>query len=169
MGLGDFKFKRENRDEQEKKKLRQLEESKLKAEKDKANLIQTYYDLYKSKVSEAYKAASEELKGEFIPYYDKALEKSQFSYSGQLQLTPEFESKIKFLQIRTIFEPERKLITVTAIAPDQQDREFKKHIPGFQDTIEKFIELDLEDLFSKILDTVFLDDSTPERARLPKF
>jgi hypothetical protein len=156
MGIENFKKNLRQKEEQEAEKARIAKEKQEKLESEDKAYLDRFASIYKEDVVEVFKKIRAGLKGEFNVEFDHTVQPLQYSsLHGNLNLTSVKERRIAKINISIIGEGPRRLITIASTPYDKSGNEVKKEIGIFQDTVEKFLELNLEDKISEFLSAYY--------------
>jgi hypothetical protein len=157
MSIEQFLNDLDKKSQEHAKKLKGIEDAILKKEVEEKEFLVRFSSIYAEKIVKDFNEISTKLKEKFIVDYDRITREQQPDVKeGKIDISPKFESKIKTLAIVITAEANRRLITITGKAFDQNPKGIQESIVTFQDTLDKFLEIYIEDEISKILAKYFI-------------
>jgi hypothetical protein len=158
MSIDNFLNDLDKQGEEFKKKQKIAEDARLKRETEDSAFIQEFNSHYSREVTKIFKTLKEKLKERFVFVYDRTTASQQINvFAAVIQISPKFDTTIKTITVTIIGEAGRRLITISGNAIDVRNNEFKDGIVPFQDSFDKFKELDLDNEISKVLQKYFLN------------
>ena len=157
MSIEQFLNDLNKKSQEHAKKLKGIEDSILKKEFEEKEFLVRFSSIYAERIVKDFNEISTKLKEKFIVDYDRITREQQPDVKeGKIDISPKFESKIKTLTIVITAEANRRLVTITGKAVDQNPKGIQESIVTFQDTLDKFLEIYIEDEISKILAKYFI-------------
>ena len=157
MSIQQFLNDLDKKSQEQTKKLKGIEDAILKKEVEEKEFLVRFSSIYAERIVKDFNEISTKLKEKFIVDYDRITREQQPDVKeGKIDISPKFESKIKTLTIVITAEANRRLITITGKAVDQNPKGIQESIVTFQDTLDKFLEIYIEDEISKILAKYFI-------------
>jgi hypothetical protein len=157
MSIEQFLNDLEKKSQEHAKKLKGIEDAILKKEAEEKEFLARFGSIYAERIIKDFNEISTKLKEKFIVDYDRITREQQPDVKeGKIDISPKFESKIKTLTIVITAEANRRLITITGKAFDQNPKGIHESIVTFQDTLDKFLKIYIEDEISKILAKYFI-------------
>jgi hypothetical protein len=157
MSIEQFLNDLNKKSQEHAKKLKGIEDSILKKEVEEKEFLVRFSSIYAERIVKDFNEISTKLKEKFIVDYDRITREQQPDVKeGKIDISPKFESKIKTLTIVITAEANRRLVTITGKAVDQNPKGIQESIVTFQDTLDKFLEIYIEDEISKILAKYFI-------------
>ena len=157
MSIEQFLNDLDKKSQEQTKKLKGIEDAILKKEVEEKEFLVRFSSIYAERIVKDFNEISTKLKEKFIVDYDRiTIEQLPDVKEGKIDISPKFESKIKTLTIVITAEANRRLITITGKAVDQNPKGIQESIVTFQDTLDKFLEIYIEDEISKILAKYFI-------------
>lgn len=157
MSIEQFLNDLDKKSQEQTKKLKGIEDAILKKEVEEKEFLVRFSSIYAERIVKDFNEISTKLKEKFIVDYDRITREQQPDVKeGKIDISPKFESKIKTLTIVITAEANRRLITITGKAVDQNPKGIQESIVTFQDTLDKFLEIYIEDEISKILAKYFI-------------
>jgi len=151
--LSDFEEQSEKRAEAKKREQEAQEKQTTENEKYLAN----FQEYYTASVIPKLKIIGEKLSSKFDLTYSDEPNSAQGSFFYKTQLTPKFEHYIKKIEFLIIAEGERRLITLSGNAYGADNRSLERDgLNRFQDVMEAFQRIDLENEITEILNKLFL-------------
>jgi len=157
MSIEQFLNDLDKKNQDHAKKLKGMEEAILKKEIEEKEFLVRFSSIYAERIVKDFNEISTKLKEKFIVDYERITREQQPDVKeGKIAISPKFESKIKTVTIVVIAEANRRLITITGKAFDQNPKEIEESIVTFQDTLDKFLEICIGDEISKILAKYFI-------------
>lgn len=157
MSIDKFLNDLDKKNQEHAEKLKGIEEAILKKEIDEKEFLARFSSIYAERIVKDFNGISTKLKEKFIVDYERITREQQPDVKeGKIDISPKFESKIKTVTITVIAEANRRLITITGKAFDQNPRGIEESIVTFQDTLDRFLEIYIEDEISKILAKYFI-------------
>ena len=158
MSIDKFLNDLDKKNQEQAEKLKGIEEAILKKEIDEKEFLARFSSIYAGRIVKEFNEISTKLKEKFIVDYERITREQQPDVKeGKIDISPKFESKIKTVTINVIAEANRRLITITGKAIDQNPKGIGESIVTFQDTLDKFLEIHIEDEISKILSKYFIN------------
>ncbi len=157
MSIEQFLNDLDKKNQEHAKKLKGMEEAILKKEIEEKEFLVRFSSIYAERIVKDFNEISTKLKEKFIVDYESITREQQPGVKGgKIDISPKFESKIKTVTIIVIAEANRRLITITGKAFNQNPKGIEESIVTFQDTLDKFLEIHIEDEISKILAKYFI-------------
>jgi len=158
MSIDKFLNDLDKKNQEQAEKLKGIEDAILKKEIDEKEFLARFSSIYDERIVNEFNEISTKLKEKFIVNYERITrEQKPDVKEGKIDISPKFESKIKTVTIIVIAEADRRLITITGKAIDQNPKGLEESIVTFQDTLDKFLEIHIEDEISKILSKYFIN------------
>jgi len=157
MSIEQFLNDLDKKNQEHTKKLKGIEDAILKKEIEEKEFLVRFSSIYAERIVKDFNEISTKLKEKFIVDYDKITREQQPDVKeGKIDISPKFESKIKTVTIVITAEANRRLITITGKDFDQNPKGIQESIVTFQDTLDKFLDIYIEDEISKILAKYFI-------------
>jgi hypothetical protein len=157
MSIEQFLNDLDKKSQEHAKKLKGIEDAIRKKEVEEKEFLVRFSSIYAERIVKDFNEISTKLKEKFIVDYDRITREQQPDVKeGKIDISPKFESEIKILTIVITAEANRRLITITGKAFDQNPKGIQESIVTFQDTLDKFFEIYIEDEISKILAKYFI-------------
>ncbi len=157
MSIEQFLNDLDKKSQEHAKKLKGIKDAILKKEIEEKEFLVRVSSIYAERIVKDFNEISTKLKEKFIVDYDRITRELEPDVKeGKIDISPKFESKIKTLTIVITAEANRRLITITGKAVDQNPKGIQESIVTFQDTLDKFLDINIEDKISQILTKYFI-------------
>lgn len=148
-------FDEHNKRSAEAKIKEQNAKDKQKMENEK--YLSDFDEYYVNTIIPKIKQIETKIKDKFQVNFPNEPDLSQRSYFYKIELTPNFTNYVEKVQFEIIVEGERRLITFSGSAYGSDEKNLNiKGLNRFQDEIEEFKKVDLENEVSEILNKIFL-------------
>jgi len=158
MSIDKFLNDLDKKNQEHAKKVKGIEDAILKKEIEEKEFLVRFSSIYAERIVKDFNEISIKLKEKFIVDYERITREQQPDVKeGKIDISPKFERKIKTVTITVIAEANRRLITITGKAFEQNPKGIEESIVTFQDTLDNFLEINIEDEISKILSKYFIN------------
>jgi hypothetical protein len=152
MSIEKFLNDLDKQDEEFKQKQKSAEEARQKIEADDAAFLQEFNKYYARELTRVFRTLKEKLKKRFDFVYDKSTSLQQFNTcEAKVQISPKFDTSTKIITVLIFCEAGRRLITISSRVNERKDG-----LVAFQDTFDKFKELDIDEEIAKVLEKYLL-------------
>jgi hypothetical protein len=157
MNVEKFFDDLDKKHQEENERVILAENKRKQREKENAEFLEMFNSYYSKNLLKEFRELKTKMKEKFNVEYEQSTKLQQINvFSGHLTITSKFDSLTKFVRIVVIGEADRRLVTFYGEAYDSKSQKLKKKSPIFQDTFEKFIELNIEDEIINILKCYFI-------------
>lgn len=156
MSIDQFLNDFENQGSRAMRDKKFAENARLKEQGEDAEYLERFRLFYIEKLIPQFNEMKQDLVGKFNLYYNEPTIAQRNNYFANVTIIPSFSHTNKEIIIRFTAEGTRKLISISGNAKDAKGVEIGDDVFIFQDTIEAFEQLNIQDQISEILNKLFI-------------